>query len=116
LPSIIRNIKKQKQSYARKLPVGEEFLWLGAVETRPPITAQKTARKYNISASLGHCNQPELHTEAEAGSQKSVCIFAWKLRVVSGTGENMSVYKILGFHGGDYEECRLLGCDAVHLL
>jgi hypothetical protein len=24
--------------------------------------------------------------------------------------------KIWGFHGGDYEECRLLGCDAVRLL
>jgi hypothetical protein len=24
--------------------------------------------------------------------------------------------KICGFHGGDYEECRLLGCYAVWLL
>jgi hypothetical protein len=24
--------------------------------------------------------------------------------------------KILGFHGGDYKDCRLLGCDAVWLL
>jgi hypothetical protein len=23
---------------------------------------------------------------------------------------------IRGFHGGDYEECRLLGCDAVRLV
>jgi hypothetical protein len=23
------------------------------------------------------------------------------------------ICKILGFHGGDYEECRLLGCGAV---
>jgi hypothetical protein len=21
--------------------------------------------------------------------------------------------KVCGFHGGDYDECRLLGCDAV---
>jgi hypothetical protein len=25
-------------------------------------------------------------------------------------------YKLLRFHGGYYEECRLLGCDAVWLL
>jgi hypothetical protein len=24
--------------------------------------------------------------------------------------------RILGFHGGDYEECRLLGCGAVWIL
>jgi hypothetical protein len=24
--------------------------------------------------------------------------------------------KICGFHGGDYEECHLLGCDAIWLL
>jgi hypothetical protein len=28
----------------------------------------------------------------------------------------MKISKILGFHGGDYEECRLLGCYAVWLL
>jgi hypothetical protein len=26
------------------------------------------------------------------------------------------LFKIWGFHGGDYEECRLLGCYAVWLL
>jgi hypothetical protein len=25
-------------------------------------------------------------------------------------------FEISGFHDGDYEECRLLGCDAVYLL
>jgi hypothetical protein len=25
-------------------------------------------------------------------------------------------YKISGFHGGDYEECYLLGCDVAWLL
>jgi hypothetical protein len=30
--------------------------------------------------------------------------------------QQMKVCKILGFQGGDYEECRLLGCDAVCLL
>jgi hypothetical protein len=27
-----------------------------------------------------------------------------------------NLWKILGFHDGDYEECRLLGCDVVFLL
>jgi hypothetical protein len=26
------------------------------------------------------------------------------------------LWKVLGFHGGGYEECRLLGCCAVWLL
>jgi hypothetical protein len=29
---------------------------------------------------------------------------------------NHRVYKIWGFHGNDYEECRLLKCYAVWLL
>jgi hypothetical protein len=28
----------------------------------------------------------------------------------------ISLSKILGFQGGDYDECRLLGCDAMWLL
>jgi hypothetical protein len=28
----------------------------------------------------------------------------------------LMIRKILGFHDGDYEECRLLGCGAVFLL
>jgi hypothetical protein len=28
----------------------------------------------------------------------------------------MKVRKSWGYHGGDYEECSLLGCDAVWLL
>jgi hypothetical protein len=28
----------------------------------------------------------------------------------------LMICKILGIHGGDYEECRLLGCDTVWLL
>jgi hypothetical protein len=31
-------------------------------------------------------------------------------------GQIIFVYKMLGFHAGDYEECNLLGCDAVWLL
>jgi hypothetical protein len=31
-------------------------------------------------------------------------------------GNRMHWCKIWGFHGGDYEECRLQGCDAVWLL
>jgi hypothetical protein len=26
------------------------------------------------------------------------------------------IYKTLDFHGGDYEECRILGCDEEWLL
>jgi hypothetical protein len=38
-------------------------------------------------------------------------------RYVSATDPSrLMLCKILGFHDGDYEECRLLGCYAVWLL
>jgi hypothetical protein len=41
---------------------------------------------------------------------------SWRLPYVVRIGKEGEIYKVCGFNGNDYEECRLLGYDAMWIL
>jgi hypothetical protein len=50
------------------------------------------------------------------GSLACCCTLKGQPLLLYIVSNQMQFCKISGFHGGDYEECRLLGCYAVWLL